>query len=148
MKGFVRHLASAAAVAVAAVGQGCVTQHHSAVCDVDPHGWSVSAEISYTNSDTLTLRDAALFLRCNERLKEDTLTVRIATITPDSLRFEESLQLEIPRTRGAAALTREVVIPYRHHVRLARTGDYRFRITPVRTVRGIEAVGIHLTDND
>lgn len=148
MTGNLRNFMLALVCALAASGSGCVTQHSSAVCDVDPFAWSAPAEILYANTDSLNMADMELFLRCNERMTEDTLTVSIVTLTPDSLRFEERLQLHIPRTRDIAALTREAVIPYRNRVRLARTGDYRIRITPVRPVKGIEAVGIHLTDND
>lgn len=148
MRRTVRNLAYVMVVTLALPGTGCVTQHRSAVCDVNPFAWSETAEIRYANTDTLAEVGMDLFLRCNEQLTEDTLTVRIATITPDSLRFEEALLLQIPRTRNVAALTREVVIPYRRRVLLARTGDYRIRVTPARAIDGIEAVGIHLTDNN
>lgn len=148
MRRITHGLALAAAGTFAALGAGCVTEHRSAVCDVDPFAWSEAAEIRYVNTDTLGRFGMELFLRCNERLTNDTLTVRITTITPDSLRFEEPVQLRIPRTRDIAALGREVVIPYRRHVSLVRGGEYRIRVTPLRTVAGIEAVGIHLTDND
>lgn len=97
------------------------------------------------NADTVTLRDAALFVRYDERFAEDTLTVRIAAIAPDSLRFEEAFLLAIPRTKSPAPLTGEALIPYRHRIRLVRKGEYRWCITPVRSVRGVEAVGIRLS---
>lgn len=140
-----RYLA-AVSVALGAFAAGCVTPHRSAVCDVDPFAWSEAAEIAYANADTLTRYDAALFLRCNGRFTEDTLTVRVATLTPDSLRFVECVCLHIPDTEHPAALVREAVIPYRQRVCLAREGVYRFSVTPLRTVRGVEAAGIHLTE--
>ena len=90
----------------------------------------------------------ALILRGNggRELIGDTLTVRVATLTPDSLRFEECVCLHIPDTEHPAALVREAVIPYRQRVCLAREGVYRFSVTPLRTVRGVEAAGIHLTE--
>lgn len=149
MKGNRIHQASLAAlVALAGTGAGCVTPHQSAASDVDPTEWSTPAEVVFPNTDTLSSRDIMLFLRCNERFEEDTLTVRIATVTPDSLRCVELVPLRISRTRTPAALTFETAIPYRRAVRLERTGDYRFFITPNRPVQGVEAVGIHLTDND
>ena len=95
----------------------------------------------------MSLRDAVIFLRCNDRFAEDTLTVRIATVTPDSLRFGEWFLLVIPHPKGPAALMREAAIPYRRRIRLTQHGDYRCSVTPVRPVRGVEAVGIDLQES-
>lgn len=100
------------------------------------------------NADTVTLRDAALFVRYDERFAEDTLTVQIAAIAPDSLRFEERFLLAIPRTKNPAALTGEALIPYRRRIRLASPGEYRWCVTPVRSVRGVEAVGLRLSKSN
>lgn len=138
----------AAVTAVLLLAGGCVSPRQSAAADVDPVRWSGAAEIRLANADTVTLRDAALFLRCNDRFAEDTLTVRIATVTPDSLRFEEPFLLVIPRPEGPAAMMREAVIPYRQRILFTQSGDYRFIVTPVRPVRGIEAVGINMTKSE
>lgn len=142
MKSPARHIAAAAAAAFLA--GGCVSPHQSAATDVDPFRWETGAEILLPNADTVTLRDAEVFLRCNDRFSEDTLTLRIATVTPDSLRFEEPFLLVIPRAGNPAALMREIVVPYRRRIRFAQSGDYRCILTPVRPLRGIEAVGINL----
>lgn len=146
--GRIHQLTLAALVALAGTGVGCITPHQSAVSDVDPSEWSMPAEVVFPNTDTLSRREIQLFLRCNARFREDTLTVRIATLTPDSLRCVEWVPLRIPHTRTPAALTFEAAIPYRRAARLERTGDYRFFITPNRPVEGVEAVGIHLSDNE
>ena len=146
MKVSARHIAAAAAAAL--LGGGCISPHQSAATDVDPFRWEQGAEIRLPNADTVTLRDAEVFLRCNDRFAEDTLTLRIATVTPDSLRFEEAFQLIIPRAESPAALMREVVIPYRRRILFAQSGDYRCILTPTRPVRGIEAVGINLTKSE
>lgn len=127
---------------------GCISPHQSAATDVDPLRWTEAAEIRLPNADTVTLRDAEVFLRCNDRFAEDTLTVRIATLTPDSLRFEEPFLLVIPRPEGPAALMREAVIPYRRRMRFTQSGDYRCIVTPTRPVRGVEAVGINMTKSE
>lgn len=126
---------------------GCITPHHSYATDVDAEAWSTPAEIVLPNTDTLALRDIGLFLRCNDRFAEDTLTVRIQVLAPDSLRFDEPFTLFVPRARTPAARMRLANIPYRRRVLLGRTGDYRLRVTPMRTVRGIEAVGVEITDS-
>lgn len=142
-----RPAAYIAAAAAALLAGGCVSPQQSAATDVNPLRWDSRAEIRLPNADTVTLRDATIFLRCNDRFTEDTLTVRIATLTPDSLRFGEWFRLVIVRPEGPAALVREAAIPYRRRIRLSEAGDYRFDITPVRPVRGIEAVGIDLEES-
>lgn len=139
-----RSFAAWAVFAAALAGGGCITPTRSCATDVDAAAWSTPAEILLPNTDTLALQDIVLFLRCNDRFDEDTLTVRIAVRTPDSLRHEEPFTLVVSRTDTPAALMRVAKIPYRRHVLLARQGDYRVSITPTRTVCGIEAVGIDL----
>lgn len=128
-------------------GAGCTSPYQTSATDVSPWKWDEAAEIRIENADTVMLRDAALFLRYNDRFTEDTLTVRIATLSPDSLRYEEPFLLAITRTDGPAALMREALIPYRRRLRLDRTGEYRCIVTPVRPVRGVEAVGIRLSQS-
>lgn len=118
------------------------------VADVDASGWDSPVAIILTNNDTTTLRDMDLFLRYDGRMDEDTLTVRIAVITPDSLRHEEPFRLALPPIHTPAALSREADIPYRRRIRFARTGDYRISITPGRPVKGIEAVGINIVKSE
>ena len=122
----------------------CITPRLSVAADTDPAAWQQAAEVTIANDDTLARRDLDLFLRCNDRFAEDTLTVRIATVTPDSLRFGEWFLLVIPHPKGPAALMREAAIPYRRRIRLTQHGDYRCSVTPVRPVRGVEAVGVDL----
>lgn len=128
-------------------GAGCSSPGQTAAADVPASKWCGAVEIRLENADTLMLRDAALFLRCNDRFTEDTLTLRIATLSPDSLRFEEPFLLAVTRTNGPAALMHEYLVPYRRRIRLCRSGEYRFVITPTRAVRGVEAVGIRLTES-
>ena len=100
--------------------------------------------VTLANADTTTLRDVNLFLRCNDRFAEDSLTVHIRVRTPDSLQHEEPFVMVIPPAHTPAAISREADIPYRRRVRFDRTGDYHLTITPCRPVEGIEAVGIHI----
>lgn len=64
--------------------------------DVNASGWDAPAAIVFTNTDTTTLRDMDLFLRYDDRMDEDTLTVRIAVVTPDSLRARRGFRLALP----------------------------------------------------
>ena len=139
-----RRICRAVTATAALLATGCLSPHQSAVTDVDAASWREAAHLTLPNSDTTTLRDLELFLRCNDLFTEDTLTVRIAVVTPDSLRHEEPFGLVFPPAHTPAALTREADIPYRRRVRFARTGDYLITITPGRPVRGVEAVGINI----
>ena len=131
-------------MAAALLAGSCVSPHQSAVTDVTPARWDSRAEIRLPNADTVSLRDAVIFLRCNDRFAEDTLTVRIRVRTPDSLQHEEPFVMVIPPAHTPAAISREADIPYRRRVLFDRTGDYHLTITPCRPVEGVEAVGIHI----
>ena len=102
--------AAAAALLLSGVA-GCASDSWSAAADVNPSEWAAGAGILFPNADSLARYDATLFLRCNDRFAEDTLTVRIAVTTPDSLRSEELFLLAIPRTPSPAALIREAAVP-------------------------------------
>lgn len=135
-------------IPVALLAVSCLSPHGAFVTDVDAVAWSEPAEIELTNRDTTSLRDMELFLRCNKNFAEDTLTVRIALLSPDSLRYEEPFRLVIPPLRTPSSLQSEANIPYRHRIQLSRSGTYRLSVTPLREVRGVEAVGINLTKSN
>ncbi len=127
---------------------GCVTPHGSVAVDVDPAAWFRPAELGYENTDTTALRAMNIYLSCNNLFRVDTLTVEVATLTPDSLRHSEHFVLAIPAVESPAALRREVEIPYRRDVCLQRPGRYTITVTPVRRVKGVEAVGINFVNQD
>ncbi len=120
------------------------TPHRAAVVDVDPSEWAGTAEIVVENTDTLSPCDIAVFLRYDEQFADDTLTLRIEVLTPDSLRSREWLRMTMTRPRKPAALRRQAVAEYRKQAILPRSGDYRFVVGPVRPVEGVEAVGVHI----
>lgn len=123
---------------------GCRSPREAMVTDTDPTEWSAGTELLVPNTDTLMRRDLTLYLRLDERFAEDTLTLRVTTLTPDSLRCEETVLFTAPREATPAALKRIAEIPYRRRAVLARTGDYRMILTPSRPVAGVEAAGIHI----
>ncbi len=133
------------AVITAGLLAGCASPQRVYVTDTNPASWREGAGISVPNTDTLSVRDLRIVLRCDERFREDTLTLRIAVLAPDSLRYEEPFTLRIPHGRTAAAVHREAEIPYRRNAVLADSGVYRFTFTPTRCVRGIEAAGLRIT---
>ena len=94
MKRIVRRIASpAAAIAAVAAAGGCTQPFRSNAADTDPVSWKDPAGIVLANADTTSLRDLTLFLRCNDRFGEDTLTLRFRTFaeTTDSVYIEGGL---------------------------------------------------------
>ncbi len=122
----------------------CRMEHRSVVADVDPEAWTEAAEIVLPNDDTLARCDLSLFLRCDPRFREDTLTLRIEVRTPDSLSCTEAFLFCAPRDRRLPAIHGEAAVAYRRRAVFGRRGDYRFVIAPVRPTRGVEAVGLHV----
>ena len=112
--------------------------------DVPPLTWDSPAGIAFDPADSLGTSDLHVVVRYNGSFREDTLTLRIATCSPDSLRCEETLLLRIPPARTAAPLRSEYRIPYRRRVRFGRSAGYRMTFTPTRPVRGIESVGLQI----
>lgn len=144
----VRRCVAAGLAAAAWLATGCSTPYRSVVADVDAGAWNAPVELTMPNTDTLNNYDWQFFVRSDERIAPDTFTVRIAVVTPDSLRFEEPFAVQLPVCTTPAARLCENLLDYRRRVRLSRTGDYRLTIRPVRPLRGIEAVGIQTVVSD
>ena len=105
--------------------------------DVEYQGDKIKAIFYYIADERVDFRELI-------KVFAERFHIRIATVTPDSLRFGEWFLLVIPHPKGPAALMREAAIPYRRRIRLTQHGDYRCSVTPVRPVRGVEAVGVDL----
>ncbi len=132
---------------VTAAFAGCAVPSQTVAADVDMKSWDYAAAVVVCNNDTVTMHDVTLFLRCNERLREDTVTLRVLTTAPDSLRCEELVHMILYHKHEPASLTAEYTTPYRRQIRLPLIGKYRFSIAPVRSLCGVEAVGIQLTNS-
>lgn len=160
-----------AILSAAALASGCTAIGLTAAADIGGREWRSPVMVAVTNTDTLVLRDMTVFLRCNDRFRDDTLTLRLETFTPDSLRFaetfvftpdaasddtatgtERSAHAERRGHRSAAhtasPVRREATSCCRTRVRLGAAGTYRFVITPCRPVEGVEAAGIHFENRD
>lgn len=119
----------------------CREAHHSVdVHDVKGGVWSAPETFRYENEDSLSKRDIAIVVRYGEGYVADSVALRILTISPDSMIFEEPFALHIPRIKEARPA--EQTFLYRSRVVLGRKGEYQFRITPERAVEGITSVGI------
>ncbi|MDO4758707.1 MAG: hypothetical protein Q4A18_05535 [Rikenellaceae bacterium] len=130
------------ALLVAICSASCVAPERAFVVDThrfDPeHGAIVAVE----NHDTLSRGELRIFLRANDHLPKDSLTLRIETFSPDSLHTSEYHRLILPKEKRINPLRRLLDIPYRRGVRLKEEGTYYFTLTPTRPVEGVEAVGI------
>lgn len=126
---------------------GCTSAYTERVADVDPRGWRIDAPATVTimNTDTVAMYDIALLVRVDNTFAEKTLPVTIKTITPDSMHFEETLNITLRSTASPPKDFYETMIPYRSDVVLSRTGKYTFEIsTRADGVYGIWGIGIAL----
>ena len=138
MRGFGRILV----VAVAMLLCSCYAPQNVEMTGVDMHGWSDTATIAYSNSDTLAIRQLNISIRYNDDFREAILPLKVGITTPDARYFEEEFKLPINHPRTALTLTTNESLPYRSDVVLAQKGEYIFAFTPLTKVRGIEAIGV------
>lgn len=135
-----------AIVALLMVACGGSDKRHAEVHDIEGEVWSATEEFSYTNEDSLSRRDISIVVRYSMDYVADSVALRMMTISPDSLLFEEPFTLHIPHLGDMRP--EEQTFVYRRGVTLKRKGDYRFRLTPEETVEGIAAVGVVISDNN
>lgn len=116
------------------------------VHDVDGCMWSGAEEFAYSNTDSLSKRDISIVVRYGKGYVADSVALRILSISPDSMVFEEPFTLYIPRV--AEVRPQEQTFAYRRNVVLGTKGEYRFRLTPQHPVEGISSVGIVIDGNE
>ena len=133
---------------VLALFAGCMRPERAVVADTDPSDWHRAVTLDYTNRTAPATCEAWVFLRITQRFHTDTLTVRITTLTPDSLHAEEYHRLVFRPHPTPSALQRVVEVPYRRGIRLQQCGNYRFTITPTRPMEGVEAVGMKFIEHE
>lgn len=133
-------------VAVAAVVclSACDVPHTTVTADTDPLRWSEAAALSLHNDDTTALHDLRLLIRYNTAFQADTLALEIAAEAPDSVVYRDTVRLRVPHSTAAAALKRDLSVPYRCDVRFPQAGEYHLCVMPLAPVRGVEAVGVEM----
>lgn len=120
----------------------CISPERAFVVDTHLFDPENGAIVAVENHDTLARGELKIFLRTNDELQSDSLTLRIETFTPDSLHTSEYHRLILPKGDRVNPLRTLKEIPYRRGVRLREAGTYYFTLTPTRPIKGIEAVGI------
>ena len=123
----------------------CRTTECSVVMeDVDINGWTEEATLSYTNKQTENNYDLSVVLHVNRRFTAKQLSLEITTMTPDSLRYSEQVNLPVNLSwENPTAVTTDIELPYRQDVTLRCEGEYTMVIAPQQSVVGVEAAGIN-----
>jgi hypothetical protein len=113
---------------------------------VDIDKWNYPAYIHYDNNDTLAVRNLNIALRYNDNFTQSKLPLKIAITTPDTLFYEEVVELQLQHPHTALAVATTESRPYRSEVRLDKKGRYIFTLQPLVEVRGVEAIGMEFTE--
>ena len=137
-------------LAIVALSALCVAcnepQHSIEMHDMDEAVWSNAEEFTYDNQDSLSKRDISIVVRYGSDYVDDSVSLRILAISPDSLVTEEPFTLRIPRIKEVRP--EEQTFLYRKDVVLGRCGEYTFRITPDTLVEGISSVGLMIGETE
>lgn len=137
-------MAAMAVLAVTVFTQCRVAESSVAMGDVSIDGWTEPVTVSYTNTDTAPLRDLSVTLHINRRFTAKHVALEITTLTPDSLRYTESVTLPVEAmwpSNNTMAI--DVALPYRHDVRFSHEGEYSLILRPLQSLQGVEAAGIN-----
>ena len=132
------------AVLAVALHSSCgITDPVVAMGDVSIDGWSEPVSVNYYNSDTSSPLDLDVTLHINRRFVAPSIALEITTLTPDSLRYSESVTLPVRvRWPSNRAKTTDIALPYRRDVHFAHKGEYHISLRPLQDVVGVEAAGI------
>ena len=140
-----RRLIYVIVMAVAAIAVSCTEAQHGVVMhDMESCAWSTTEQFTYDNTDSLAKRDLSFVVRYGTGYVADSVSLRILTISPDSMVTEEPFTLRIPRIKEVRP--EEQTFLYRHNVVLSRKGEYHFRLMPDTIVEGISSIGIMVSE--
>jgi gliding motility-associated lipoprotein GldH len=119
------------------------------VQEVGPRGWSEQQPVvvSYENTDSLERKKLSVLIRFRKDFSYDRLDFVVETFTPDSLVWRDTLSLPAGAGSGLIETTSLTYVdaktPYRSNSVLGRTGEYRFRFTPLMPEEPLhEVVGV------
>lgn len=117
------------------------------VADVSPTEWRGAVSVTYSNSDTLTLRDIDLALRHSVEVWPRHNTLIVERMAPSGARTQEVVDVAIDVTAAQASRLHETVTRLHSEFRFDEVGDYRFTVSPLRPVAGIWSSSIEITKN-
>lgn len=126
---------------IGSVSVSCMSRHESASADVNPAGWRGPVVATYANTDTLSLRTAAIVLRHGPEAEPADGAYVVEAASPRGAKTRDTIKIALPSDPSGNDL-QEVRIPFRTHVRFGEAGDYVFTFTPLQNVRGVWSVAI------
>ena len=131
---------------VATLCLSCLAPQPAEMATTDAHCWESGAQVEIANTDTLSLRQLSIAIRTNSQFKATALPLTIAVTAPDGTAFQEQYSLPTADIEKSAIVAKSIAIPYRDRVCLSQSGNYRFIITPQIAIKGVEAVGIVVSE--
>lgn len=120
---------------------GCGAKEKN-ICHVNPNNWNNSAEIIYDNQQPNTILDISFFVRCNTDFDLDMMSVVISTESPNKEICIEPTTWLFDAEKAPNPTSTIQKIGYRSTCILNQVGEYKFSITPISAIKGVEAVGI------
>ena len=128
-----------ALVAALVVATGCGSRGKN-ICHVNPTSWAKGAVVTIDNVDTTHLLDIEFFVKHNADFNLKTLPVIIRSIAPNGLECLEQAFWVFDEYDATATTASFQKIGYRTTCLLDQVGEYKFIISPMEPVRGVEAV--------
>ena len=131
---------------VATLALSCLAPQPAEMAATDAHCWESGAQVELFNADTLSLRRLSIAIRTNSQFKATALPLTIAVTAPDGTAFQEQYSLPTADIESSTIVAKSIAIPYRDRVCLSQSGNYKFIITPRTAIKGVEAVGIVVSE--
>ncbi len=123
---------------------GCMTNPSVAV-DVDARAWQSTVHLEVSNSDTITLRDINLFMRCEQGMVADSIELNVMTVAPDGSSYSEDFTIHMPQSSDRKSNVRFIEQCYRQRVRLVQRGAYSIYLRPYAVYKGVESWGVSVS---
>ncbi len=128
--------------------QGCISEHNSTFTAVEPEGWSAPAQLNIENVDTLTKRNITIYMRYRPSRELVELPLTITTTAPNGATASDEVTLYPARNKSSRwSSTQLLEVQYRINVVWSQTGRYRVEIEPKQEQRGVELIGINITQS-
>jgi hypothetical protein len=131
-----------AIVAALALAVGCGSRNKN-ICHVNPTNWSKGAIVAIDNAEVGTMLDVSFFVRHNSDFNLKTLPVIIRSIAPDGQECIDQTFWVFDGYDAAAPTAELQQIGYRSTCIFDQIGEYKFIVSPMEPVRGVEAIIIN-----
>lgn len=114
-----------------------------AMTDVNIAQWSEPATVILKNEEAKAVGELTIVLHVNRNFKAKQVELEIISMTADSLRCSEKIAIT-PTIKWPTptAQSVDIAIAYRHNVQMNSVGLYRYTITPLSPLQGVESVGM------